>query len=188
MFTGIIQEIGKVKSRIGNKLIVCAPSIFEGLKIGDSVNVNGVCLTVTGKKDNCFSADLLDETLAKTGLGRLRDGDLLNLEPALKLGDRFGGHMVTGHIDGLGKLIRIYKKSNDNVLEIELPYPCMKGIVSKGSAAVDGVSLTVAQVRSRKSFTVHIIPFTKEHTTLGLKRIGSYLNIEIDILFKYTNK
>lgn len=166
MFTGIITSLGKVKSRIGNKL--CIASKID-IKLGDSISVNGVCLTVAKKEPDNFTVDLLDETIKKTNLGKLRIGETVNLELALKVGDRIGGHIVTGHVDCTGRVIRRYR----NILEIESP---IRGLLPKGSIAVNGVSLTIVKV-VRNRFTVHLIPYTLQHTNLGQSRI---VNIETD--------
>lgn len=166
MFTGLITDIGKVKSRIGNKLTI---SSSENIKPGDSISVNGVCLTVAKKEPENFTVDLLDETKKRTNLCRLRIGEPVNLEQALKVGDRLGGHIVTGHVDCTGRVIRRYK----NILEIKSP---VRNLLPKGSIAVNGVSLTIVKV-IRNRFTVHLIPYTLEHTNLGKARI---VNIETD--------
>jgi riboflavin synthase len=179
MFTGIITEIGKVKARVGGKLEITAPQSVTELKIGDSICVNGVCLTVVKKDNETFSADVLTETLSRTNLVKLKKGDLINLELALKVGDRLGGHIVTGHVDCTGKLIRKYKKQNDTVLEIEVPLAFGKNIIQKGSVAVNGISLTVASI-VRNKLNVHIIPHTLKSTNLINCKIGQLINIETD--------
>lgn len=174
MFTGLITDIGKVKSKSGNTLSITTN--IQDLKIGDSVCVNGVCLTVVNRDSNSFSANLLTETLKKTNLGKLVPGDPVNLELPLKVGDRLGGHIVTGHVDCTGKLIRRYKKGNDIVVEIEIPITTSKNLIPKGSIAVNGVSLTIVKIM-RNRFTAHLIPYTLEHTNLNQTRI---VNIELD--------
>lgn len=179
MFTGIITELGKVNNRIGHTLSVNAPLSAKELKQGDSICINGVCLTMTEKDSQKFKADLLSETLNKTNLGRLKTGDLVNLELALKVGDRLGGHIVTGHVDTTGKLIRKYKKGTDTVFETEIPILLAKRLITKGSIAINGVSLTVVNI-VRNRFTVHLIPYTLKTTNLSQCKIGSLLNIELD--------
>lgn len=179
MFTGIIKDLGNLKSRIGHTLTISAPHTVKELKTGDSVSVNGGCLTVVSKDSNSFSVDLLTETIKKTNLGRLRTGDPVNIELALKVGDRLGGHIVTGHVDCTGKIIRKYRKGNDTVIEIELPVNVARNLIPKGSIAVNGVSLTVVNI-VRNRFGIHLIPYTLKHTNLGLCRIGSLVNIEFD--------
>lgn len=173
MFTGLIVEIGKVKHRIGNTICIAAQL---DLKVGGSISVNGVCLTVTKKDSNSFCADLLDETIKRTNLGRLRMGEPVNLELALKVGDRLAGHIVTGHVDCTGKILRRYRKGNDVVLEVETIGTIAKALVTKGSVAVNGVSLTIASVRSNR-FIVYLITHTLEKSNLGQARI---VNIETD--------
>lgn len=179
MFTGIITDTGKIRNRIGNTISIIVPNTVQEIKTGDSVSVNGVCLTVTKKDSNSFSVDLLTETIKKTNLCKLKLGGIVNLELALKVGDRLGGHIVTGHIDCTGKIIRRYKKGNDAVIEIELPVVIAKKLIPKGSIAINGVSLTIVNVL-RNRFTVHLIPYTLEHTNLGQCRIGDLVNIEFD--------
>lgn len=179
MFTGLITDIGKLKSRIGNTVTITAPKTVSEIKTGDSVSVNGICLTVIKTNSNSFSADLLAETIAKTNIGKLRVGDPVNLELALKVGDRLGGHIVTGHVDYTGKVIRKYKKIKDTVLEIEAPIFIAKKLMPKWSIAINGVSLTVVRVLGKR-FTVHLIPYTQENTNLGQCRIGELVNIELD--------
>lgn len=169
MFTGIITDIGRVKSRIGNKL--CISGKID-LRLGDSISVNGVCLTVVKKEPDSFTVDLLDETIKRTNLWKLQIGEQVNLELALKVGDRLGGHIVTGHVDCIGRVIRRYR----NILEIESP---VRNLLPKGSIAVNGVSLTIVKV-IRNRFTVHLIPYTLEHTNLGKTRV---VNIETDKYF-----
>lgn len=179
MFTGLIVEIGKVKHRTGNTICITAPL---DLKIGDSISVNGVCLTVTKKDSNGFCADLLNETIKRTNLGKLKIGEAVNLELALRVGDRLAGHIVTGHVDCTGKILRRYRKGNDVVLEVETIGTIAKAIVAKGSVAVNGVSLTVVSVRSNR-FIVHLIPHTLEKTNLRQARI---VNIEYDKILNST--
>ena len=184
MFTGIITEIGKVKSKNGNIMAVSAPNTARDLNPGDSVCVNGVCVTVIENTPSIFKANLLGETIGRTNLAKLKIGDAVNLELSLKAGDRIGGHIVTGHVDCVGRLVRNYKKGNDKIIEIEVPYSLVKYVVIKGSVSIDGVSLTVVKKIGNR-FTVHLIPYTLKYTTLGNKRVGSLLNVEIDILARY---
>lgn len=186
MFTGLIVELGKIKKKTRDTLAISSEVILKDLALGDSVAVNGVCVTVCRKVKNIFEVNLLRETFSKTNLGKLRIGDSVNIEPSLKVGSKLGGHFVTGHIDCTGKLIKKYRKENDYIFEIEIPVIYKKFIVPKGSIAIDGVSLTVVKVFSNR-FTVHIIPFTLKYTTLSRKNTGSVFNIEVDILSKYTN-
>lgn len=191
MFTGIVEEVGKVKKIIQGsssiKLSIECANILQDVKLGDSIAVNGICLTVTELGGEWFSADVMPETIRNTNLAKLKLMDKVNLEKALKLSDRLGGHIVSGHIDGMG--IIIDKKSEDNAVwvTIEAPYIILKYVVSKGSVALDGTSLTVACV-DEKSFKVSIIPFTRGVTTLGIKNVGDMVNIESDVIGKYIEK
>lgn len=179
MFTGIITDIGRLKSRAGNVLTITAPNTVPELKAGDSISVNGICLTVVNKDSANFSVNLLEETVEKTNIGKSKAGDPINLELALKVGDRLGGHVVTGHVDCTGKLLRKYNKRNDIVMEIAVPAIISKKLAQKGSIAINGVSLTIVNISGNR-FAVHLIPYTLEHTNLGQCRIGSLLNIETD--------
>ncbi|MCX7745689.1 MAG: riboflavin synthase [Clostridia bacterium] len=191
MFTGIIEEIGTVREMIrGSKSIrikIECSKIMDDIKIGDSISVNGICLTATHLGDNFFIADVMPETMEKTNLGRLNIAGKVNLERALRLSDRMGGHIVTGHIDGVG--IIKGKNADDNAvwLTVEAPDSILKYIVMKGSVALDGTSLTVAYIDDC-SFKVSLIPLTRGETTLGRKETGDFINIECDVLGKYIEK
>ena len=189
MFTGIIQEIGSIlrikKSYQSCELCIRAKSV-EGSNIGDSIAVNGVCLTITKIKEGDFSADVVNETLQKTNLGLLRAGDRVNIEKPLRAGDQLSGHFVLGHIDNTGTIISAVLGS-ERILEVETKDEIMKYIVEKGSIAVDGVSLTVAEVYKR-SFKVALIPHTISTTTLYNKKRGGIVNLEVDILAKHVAK
>ena len=191
MFTGIIEEIGKVKN-IKNKtassiITVEADTVTNNTKPGESIAVNGVCLTVVKISDTYLDADIMGETLRRSNLKDLKPGDLVNLERAVIAGGRLGGHIVSGHVDGVGTLIN-YKKDGVAVwVTIECPPDILKYIVNKGSVALDGISLTVAGV-SENNFSVSIIPHTGAETTLLDKNIGAKINIECDIIGKYVEK
>ncbi len=191
MFTGIVEEIGKVRSiKHGSdsaKLTIEARKVLEGVKIGDSIAVNGVCLTVTSCERPVFTADVMFETLRSTDLGQLKRGDLVNLERALGVNGRFGGHIVTGHIDGTGAIVG--KKTLDiaTVFTVRASEEILRYIVKKGSIAIDGISLTVVDV-TKNSFEVSIIPHTAKETTLKTKSIGDIVNLETDLLAKYVEK
>lgn len=191
MFTGLVEEVGVVRGisrgRDSARLVVEAPGVTAEMKVGDSVAVNGACLTVVECAPRSFAADVMAETLAKTNLGLLKPGDLVNLERALRLGDRLGGHLVTGHIDGVGRIKRRREQDIAVLLEIEAPPEVMRYVVKKGSVAVDGVSLTVADV-GRQGFLVSLIPHTAGQTTLGAKRPGETVNLEADIIGKYVER
>jgi len=188
MFSGLIEEIGQLaaldKSADGVVLKVRHDAWDPPLRTGESIAVQGVCLTITTCERDKFACDVLDETLSRTNLASKRPGALLNLERALRPNDRLGGHFVAGHVDGIGVLRGRSKASGDWVLEVECGEELATGICEKGSIACDGVSLTVADV-SRKSFATHIIPFTWEHTSLRALGVGDTLNLETDILEKY---
>ena len=188
MFNGIVEEIGIVDALERRKnlsaLKVRARKVLQGTKPGDSIAVEGVCLTVTEKKKNILAFDMMRETVSKTSLGQLRRGDKVNLERALKAGVRVSGHFVTGHIDGAGRVEQKIAEANYGELSIRLPKGLGKYIVPKGSVALDGVSLTVGKV-GKGRFSVYLIPFTKQVTTLGSKKKGDWVNIETDILAKY---
>lgn len=191
MFTGIIEELAAVKSvsRRGNitNLSVQADKCAEDTKIGDSISVNGVCLTAVKTDKNLLNFELLDETTRLTNLCRLKVGEKLNLERALKIGDRLSGHFVTGHIDCLGIIRNKTHLSGNLCFEIAIPQAAFSGlkfIVSKGSIAVDGISLTIVNIRSNV-FSVYIIPHTLQNTTLNFKGPSDCVNIEFDILAKY---
>ncbi|MBI5024320.1 MAG: riboflavin synthase [Candidatus Omnitrophica bacterium] len=188
MFNGIVEEIGIVDALERRKnlsvLKVRACKVLQGTKPGDSIAVEGVCLTVTKKKKNILAFDMMRETVNKTLLGQLRRGDKVNLERALKAGSRVSGHFVTGHIDRVGRVEQRIVEANYEELSIRLPKGLGKYIVPKGSVALDGVSLTVGKV-SKDRFSVYLIPFTRQVTTLGVKKKGDPVNIETDILAKY---
>ena len=191
MFTGIIEEIGHVnnvkKGTASAILTIQAEKVLEGTHIGDSIAVNGVCLTVTGIYDNTFTADVMHETLNCSSLGKLVSGSAVNLERAMAADGRFGGHIVSGHIDGTGKVAAITKDDNAIWYKIKTDIGILKYIVEKGSVAIDGISLTVAKTDSQ-SFSVSIIPHTAGATTLSLRKAGDVVNLENDIVGKYIEK
>jgi riboflavin synthase len=192
MFTGIILATGRVASltQKGGDLEVgvdAAALDFKRIAIGDSVSVQGACLTVTRMEGSRFYADVSRETMAKTTLGTLSAGSRLNLEPSLRAGDALGGHLVSGHVDAVGKLVALLQDARSWRLEFELPAPLMRFVASKGSICVDGVSLTVNKVDGPR-FDVNIIPHTLEVTTLGELKIGDGVNIEIDVIARYIER
>lgn len=187
MFTGIIEELGKVKSMQTRggifRLRIQASKMPSDIKIGDSVSVNGVCLTVVSKSDNFADFDCMKETIDKSNLGKLRVAELVNLERALKLGDRVSGHFVNGHIDCTGIILnKIYENGSYKFI-ISFPIQFKKYLIEKGSIAVDGISLTVAEVKAN-SFSVFIIPHTLTNTNLKFKTPSSSVNLEFDLLLK----
>lgn len=191
MFTGIVEELGQVKalSLRGNSgtLTVKAKKVLEGTKIGDSIAVNGVCLTVTNMKNNEFSADVMAETVRRSSLGALRDGSYVNLERAMAADGRFGGHIVAGHVDGVGTITAIEQDDNAIWFTITAPEQVLRYVVEKGSIAIDGISLTVARVEPDR-FAVSVIPHTAAVTLLGRRRTGDRVNLESDIIGKYVER
>ena len=191
MFTGIIEEIGKIKkisiSGKSGSLEIEAKKILEGTKIGDSIAVNGVCLTVTNLSSSGFSADVMAETLRRSSLGSLSSGSEVNLERAMSLEGRFGGHIVSGHIDGTGTIASLQKEENAVWVHIKASPEILALIVEKGSIAIDGISLTVAGVTDSE-FSVSVIPHTAKETTLLSKKASDLVNLENDIVGKYVQK
>jgi riboflavin synthase len=191
MFTGIIESMGSVKkfTRHGEDAIlnIDASMILEDIKVGDSIAINGACLTVTRKSDREFTADVSAETLSRTNLRLLKPGDRVNLEKALRLNSFLGGHLVLGHVDGLGKILEKVTRSNSVLLGMEIDMELGRLIVEKGSVAVDGVSLTVNRCEKNR-FYVTMIPQTARMTTLGIKKVADRVNIETDIIGKYVEK
>ena len=191
MFTGIIEDLGTVV-RISRKgedalLIVDAAMDLDDINIGDSISVSGACLTVTERGDKRFSADVSAETLARTNLKSLKTGDKVNLEKSLRLNSFLGGHLVLGHVDGIGKIQEKVSKANSIQFGLEIDAELGRHIVEKGSVAVDGISLTVNRCE-KKRFYVNIIPHTARSTTLGFKKVADLVNIETDIIGKYVEK
>ena len=187
MFTGIVQEIGRVASAQAGRLVINAGEVLQGVEPGGSIAVNGVCLTVTDFDDNSFSADIMPETLSRTNLGLLRSGDRVNLERPLALGGEMGGHMVQGHVDNTGKVAAITRDGDSTIIRFETSPEVMSFIVPKGFIAVDGISLTVTN-RDSTSFRVSIVDYTRQHTTLGEKQPGDVVNLEVDIIAKYVEQ
>lgn len=189
--TGIIEELGVVKSIAINGASGCitikAKKVLEGTQLGDSIAVNGTCLTVTSINSDGFSADVMAETVKRTSLSQVGKGDLVNLERAMILNGRFGGHIVSGHIDGTGTITKYTKEENAIWVTIKAPDEILDLIVEKGSICIDGISLTVATV-SDQDFQVSIIPHTAKETTLIHKKVGSLVNLENDIVGKYIKK
>ena len=190
MFTGIIEELGTVgamdRRSDSIRLTIEAKKVLEGTQLGDSIAVNGICLTVTSLGPSYFTADVMRETMRRTGLADVRNGSQVNLERALQVGSRLGGHIVSGHIDGVGRIISITTDGIAKVIRIGIPDTMAPFIVEKGSIAIDGISLTVAAV-TPDSFTVSIIPHTIANTTLLTKREGSIVNLETDMIGKYVH-
>jgi riboflavin synthase len=187
VFTGIIQTTARLEGRSpsggGARLVLATPRALPALAIGESIAVNGACLTVTARRGRSFTVDVSPETLRRTTLGGLARGARVNLERALRAGDRMGGHIVQGHVDGVGRLEAIRPDAEWTRYRFEVPRPLAPYLVEKGSIAVDGVSLTVASCRGRR-FTVALIPHTLAATTLGERRPGDPVNLEADVLLK----
>ncbi|APQ76418.1 riboflavin synthase [Clostridium botulinum] len=191
LFTGIVEEVGRIlKIEEGKDFLhitIEGSKVLNPLNLGESVAVNGVCLTVTSFNSNSFTADVMTETLNKSSLGTLSKGSLVNLERAVTLNKPLGGHIVSGHIDGTGEIINMKKEGIATLLEIKSKENLLKYMIPKGSVALDGVSLTLVDIKE-KSFTVSLIPHTKEETILVNKNIGDIINIECDVLGKYIYK
>lgn len=191
MFTGIIEEKGKIEAvKHGAKsceLLISANKIFDDLKIGDSVAVNGICLTATDVKPPLFTADVMAETIRRTSIGEIPKGGYVNLERAMQLNGRFGGHIVSGHIDGTGTVISMKREDNAVWVTIRADSKILKYIIEKGSVALDGISLTVANVENDR-FSVSVIPHTAQETTLLDKKSGDKINIECDVVGKYIER
>ena len=187
MFTGIIEEVGALERLAGGEIAIRAKKVLEDVALGDSIAVNGICLTVTHFDAAHFTADVMPETVRRTSLAELKRGSRVNLERALTLRSRLGGHIVSGHIDGVGTIAAMQEEGNAILLTVRAGADILRYIVEKGSVALDGISLTVARV-SAADFTVSLIPHTREIRNLREKRSGSRLNIETDILGKYVEK
>ena len=182
MFTGIVEEMGSVATFEGTRLRIAARVVLDDVHLGDSIAVNGCCLTLVEQGDGWWEADVSDETLARTSLRGTAVGSPVNLERSVRLADRLGGHLVQGHVDGVGEVVQPVPD-----LQVRIPAALMKYVVEKGSITVDGVSLTVV-APTADTFTVAIIPHTSEVTTLGTKRPGDLVNIEVDVLAKYVER
>ncbi len=187
MFSGIVEEVGRLTSASSKGLVISASKVLQETEPGASIAVNGVCLTVTGLDDRSVSVDVMPETLKLSNLGRLKRGDEVNLERSLALGDRIGGHLVQGHVDATGRVALVRQEDGAVLLEIETPPELMRYIVAKGFIAVDGISLTVV-ARSSSSFQVSIVEFSLKHSNLGRRRAGDAVNLEVDVIAKYVEQ
>jgi len=187
MFTGIVEEVGKVGAAHPGQLTIAAQRVLEDTRPGDSIAVNGACLTVTQLSPDSFSVDVMPETLRRTNLGALRPGDLVNLERPLAVGGRFGGHFVQGHVDGVGRVRSVTPEREALLLKFEAVQEIMRYVVEKGFIAVDGVSLTVVECNST-SFGVSLVTYTLENTNLGVRSPGDMVNLEVDIIAKYVER
>ena len=187
MFTGLVEELGIISKITQTEIWIEASVVMKDLGIKDSISVNGACLTVVDLKENTFRVDVVPETLIRTDLGYLAIGDKVNLERSAQLGGRLGGHIVQGHVDGTAAITSIVEDGTSWSIEFQIPNTLSRYIVEKGFICVDGASLTVVNC-DEKSFSIALIPYTKDNTVLGLKRIGSTVNIETDIIGKYLEK
>ena len=184
MFTGIVEEVGRVSCLHDYRFVINAENVLSDVKIGDSISVNGACLTVVEFDGHSFAVDLAPETLRRTSLGEAGPGSAVNLERALAASDRMGGHIMQGHVDGTGSITGLVPEADCYIMEIEAPESLTPYIVEKGFIAVDGISLTVVQ-RTERRFTISVIPFTMQNTNLHEKSVGDRVNLEADILAKY---
>ena len=191
MFTGIVEELGKIQEietrSSGMRFTISAKLVMDDLNIGDSISINGVCLTVTEKKEKEFSLDLVPETLNKSNLGELIEGNYVNLERAMQASDRFGGHILQGHVETLGVILDKQQQEDNAVISVGLDPEWMRYCIPKGSIALDGISLTIAKIEAN-IVEIALIPHTLENTTLGLKSKSDTLNIETDIIGKYVER
>jgi riboflavin synthase len=187
MFTGIVEEIGKVKGVSPGRLNIEASKVIEGTKPGDSISISGACLTVASISNNDFCVEVMPETIRRTNLGRLQFGDAVNLERAVPADGRFGGHFVQGHVDDVGKVLSVKPEEGAFIARISAPSYLMPYVVTKGFIAVDGVSLTVFDYDDF-SFSVSLVGYTREHTTLGIIKPGDIVNLEVDIIAKYVDR
>jgi riboflavin synthase len=184
LFTGIVEEIGRISLIQPHKITIKANKVLEGTELGSSIAINGICLTVTNFNADSFSAGIQPETLRRTNLGFLKIGDEVNLERPMVMGGRLGGHLVQGHIDNTGRIASIRREQEAISMQIETPHQLMRYLAVKGFIAVDGLSLTVVEL-GKNSFTISLIEYTQRHTTIGKKQIGDVVNLEVDIIAKY---
>ena len=187
VFTGIVEEVGRVISAPSGGLAIAASGVLQGIERGASMAVNGVCLTVTNFDSNSFSVDVMPETLKRTNLGLLKAGDGVNLERPLTLGGRLGGHLMQGHVDDTGRVASVTWGGEAMMIRFEAPPQLMPYMVEKGFIAVDGVSLTIVS-KDTTSFLVSVVDYTRKHTTLGSRRAGDLVNVEVDIIAKYVKQ
>jgi len=192
MFTGIVQDVGRLVSREASggdvRLLIAFDRLDpSGINVGDSICVQGCCLTAVELRDRTFAADVSRETLSLTTLGDLKVGSSVNLEPSLKAGDPLGGHLVSGHVDGVGEIAAINGDARSTRIEISVPAPLSRYIARKGSVAIDGVSLTINEVRGA-TFGINLIPHTQAVTTLGALRVGTRVNVEVDQIARYVER
>jgi len=184
MFTGIVEEVGKVSSASTTKLVISARQVVDGINPGDSIAINGACLTVTDFDRASFSVNVMPETLQRTNLGQLKAGDGVNLERPTTLGGRLGGHLVQGHIDDTGRIIAMEWEGEALLFRLETPPEVLRYTAPKGFIAVDGISLTITE-KDNSSFQVSVVEYTRRNTTLGSRKVGDVVNLEVDIIAKY---
>ncbi len=187
MFTGIIEEVGRVSSAQSGNLVIAASQVLQRMELGGSIAVNGVCLTVTNLNTDSFSVDVMPETLKRSNLGLLQAGDGVNLERPLALGGQLGGHLVQGHVDDTGRVASTKWDGGAIIIRFEASPQVMHYVVEKGFIAVDGVSLTVV-TKETSSFQVSVVDYTQKHTNLGSRRVGDLVNLEVDIIAKYVDQ
>ena len=191
MFTGIVEELGQVQEintkSSGTQLTISAKLVMDDIKIGDSISINGVCLTVTNRNKNQFSLDMVSETMDKSNLGDLSKGDYVNLERAMRASDRFSGHILQGHVETLGVILDKQQHEDSAIISVGLDPEWMRFCIPKGSISLDGISLTIAKIEAN-IIEIALIPYTLENTTLGLKSKSDTLNIESDIIGKYVHR
>jgi len=187
VFTGIIEGIGRITAATRRNLVIAASDALQGMELGGSIAVNGVCLTITNFNADSFSVDMMPETLMRTNLGLLRVGDRVNLERPLAVGGRLGGHLVQGHVDDTGRVASVTWDGATMLIRFEASPEVMRYIVDKGFIAVDGVSLTVV-TKNTGSFQVSVVDYTQKHTTLGSRQVGDLVNLEVDIITKYVEQ
>lgn len=187
MFTGIVEEVGRIQEVAPGRLTIRGGTALEGLRIGDSIAVNGVCLTVVELQNGAISVDITPETLRLTNLGHVVPDDPVDLERPVAMGGRLDGHMVQGHVEGTGRVLSVEREDNAVVISIEAPAEIMRYVVAKGFIAVDGISLTVVEPTSA-SFAVSVIPYSLKHTVLGFRKLGDVVNLETDIIARYVER
>ena len=187
MFTGIVEEVGRLKSFDGGRIEISCAKVLADVHVGDSINTSGICLTVVDFGADFFAADVMPETFRRTSLNELKRGGAVNLERALQVGGRFGGHIVSGHIDGVGKILNIRPEGNALVVDVAAENFLLRQIAPKGSVALDGISLTFVDAGNEK-ISVSMIPHTRSVTNFKSKRVGSFVNIETDVLAKYVDR
>ena len=187
MFTGIVEEVGRVTSAQSGKLAIAASDVLCGIELGGSIAVNGACLTITSFNTSSFSVDIMEETLKRTNLGLLTVGDEVNLERPLTMEKLLGGHLVQGHMDDTGRIASILRDSGEMLVRFEATPEIMHYIVKKGFIAVDGISLTIVDFDT-SSFQVSVVEYTQKHTNLGSRRVGDLVNLEVDIIAKYVER